>query len=160
MKIAVLSDSHYEEFCVKNIKKYLTDVDMILHCGDGAPDVKVLADEFNGKIYSVKGNCDISCDYPLYRVIEALGVKIFMTHGHMYNVKNEYNTIFYKGKEVGADIVVFGHSHKAFISNNDGLILMNPGSVTLPYLGSKKTIGFIEILENEKINVYIKELED
>lgn len=159
MKIAVLSDSHYDESCVKRIKKYLTGVDMILHCGDGAPDTRVLEDYFNGEVYSVRGNCDILCDYPYYRIVEVGGVKIFMTHGHMYNVKNEYNTIFYKGKEIGVDIVLFGHSHKAFINNNDGLILMNPGSVTLPYGRTKRTMGFIEILEGKKINAYIKEVE-
>lgn len=159
MKIVVLSDSHYEELCVQNIKKHLTDVGMVLHCGDGAPDMKILQKDFKGEIYAVKGNCDISIEYPTHRIIEVMGLKIFMTHGHMYNVKNEYNTIFYKGKEVGADIVLFGHSHRAFISRNEGIILMNPGSVTFPYVRAKKTIGFIEISEDKEINTYIKEVE-
>ncbi|MDZ4956932.1 YfcE family phosphodiesterase [Clostridium perfringens] len=159
MKIAVLSDSHYEASSIRAIKKYLEDVDIILHCGDGAPDTKILMDGFNGEIYAVKGNCDFSMEYPIERIIEVMGLKIFMTHGHMYNVKNEYNTIFYKGKEVGANIVVFGHSHKALIDQHDGLIIMNPGSITLPYGRAKKTLGFIEILENNKTDIYLKEVE-
>lgn len=159
MKIAVLSDSHYEASSLISIKKYLVDVDIILHCGDGASDIKILMNDFKGKIYAVKGNCDVSMDYPSERIIEIMGLKIFITHGHMYNVKNEYNTIFYKGKEVGADIVLFGHSHKALISEHDGLTIMNPGSVTLPYGGAEKTLGFIEILDNNKTKIYLKEIE-
>mgnify|MGYP001065705916 CR=1 FL=1 len=46
MKIAVLSDSHYEASSINAIKKYLVDVDVILHCGDGAPDTKILLNDF------------------------------------------------------------------------------------------------------------------
>ncbi len=159
MKIAVLSDSHYETSFINDIKKYLEDIDIILHCGDGAPDTKALANVFRGEIYAVKGNCDMSKEYPLERMVEVMGIKIFMAHGHMYNVKNEYNTIFYKGKEVGADIVLFGHSHKALIKEYDGLVIMNPGSINLPYGRAKRTFGIIEILKNNKRNISIKEIE-
>ena len=158
MKIAVISDSHYEESSINKVKKYLNDVDVIFHCGDGAPDTKLLEGDFNGEIYAVKGNCDISNEYPSERIVELMGIKIFITHGNRYNVKNEYNTIFYKGKEVGADIVLFGHSHKALINKYDGLIIMNPGSVTFPYGIDKRTIGFIEISESKELNLYIKEV--
>ena len=122
------------------------------------PDTKLLEGDFNGEIYAVKGNCDISNEYPSERIVELMGIKIFITHGNRYNVKNEYNTIFYKGKEVGADIVLFGHSHKALINKYDGLIIMNPGSVTFPYGIDKRTIGFIEISESKELNLYIKEV--
>ena len=42
MKIAVISDSHYDTSSVNAVKKYLHDVDIIIHCGDGAPDIKLL----------------------------------------------------------------------------------------------------------------------
>ena len=87
-----------------------------------------------------------------------MGIKIFVTHGHMYNVKSEYNTIFYKGKEVGADIVLFGHSHKALINSYDGITIMNPGSISLPYGRMKKTMGFIVIDKDKRSEVYIKEI--
>ena len=32
-----------------------------------------------------------------------------MCHGHKYGVKYGYNSIYYRGKEIGADIVLFGH---------------------------------------------------
>ena len=158
MKIAVISDSHYDASSVNAVKKYLNDVDIIIHCGDGAPDIKLLEKDFSGEIYAVKGNCDITSEYPVQRLLEIMGIKIFITHGHMYNVKYEYNTIFYKGKEVEADIILFGHSHKALISKHDGIVMMNPGSITLPYGTMKKTIGIIEIDKEKNMEVYHKEI--
>lgn len=158
MKIAVISDSHYNENSIALIKQYLKDVDVLLHCGDGAPDIKHIETYFNGEIYAVRGNCDITLEYPLERVIEIMGKRIFITHGHMYNVKNEYNTIFYKGKEVDANIVLFGHTHKAIITSYDNLNIMNPGSISLPYGRDKRTIGFIELLEDKNIEMYLKEI--
>lgn len=158
MKIAVISDSHYNAESINLVKKYLFDVDVLIHCGDGAEDTKLLEKDFNGEIYAVRGNCDINNNYPNERIVDFIGTKIFITHGHMYNVKCGYNTIFYKGKEVEADIVLFGHTHKAIISSQDNMVLMNPGSITLPFVGDKKTIGFIELLEGSVPNIYLKKL--
>lgn len=158
MKIAVISDSHYNENSIKLIEKYLKDIDILLHCGDGAPDTNSIKNFFNGEIYAVRGNCDITLEYPLERIIEIKDKKIYITHGHMYNVKSEYNTIFYKGKEVNADIVLFGHTHKAIVSNYDNLIIMNPGSITFPYGKDKKTMGIIDIIDSGKIEAKIIEI--
>lgn len=158
MKIAVISDSHYNEKSIKLIQNHLKDIDILLHCGDGAPDVNYIKNFFSGEIYAVRGNCDITSEYPIERIIEIEDKKIYITHGHMYNVKSEYNTIFYKGKEVNADIVLFGHTHKAMISNYDNLIIMNPGSIALPYGRDRKTMGIIEILNDSKIEAKLIEI--
>ena len=49
-----------------------------------------------------------------------------------------------RGKEVGADIVLFGHTHEPFKEEKNGIILMNPGSIAKPVLRDR-CIGFIEI---------------
>ena len=113
---------------------------------------------FKGEVYAVRGNCDTSKKYPKEMIIDVLGVKILITHGDLYNVKYEYNTIFYKGKEVGADIITFGHSHKALIDEYNGITIMNPGSVSLPYGRNNKTIGFIEIKENKEYDIYLQKI--
>jgi len=158
MKILVMSDSHYDTQVVRLVEKYLKDVDIIIHCGDGAPDTEQLIKNFKGEVYAVRGNCDISRRYPKEMIIDVLGVKIFITHGDLYNVKYEYNTIFFKGKELGADIITFGHSHKAIIDEYNGITLINPGSVSLPYDRNNKTIAFIEIKDNKKYDIYLQKI--
>ncbi|WP_418222882.1 metallophosphoesterase [Clostridium isatidis] len=158
MKILVMSDSHYDVQSVKLVEKYLKDTDIIIHCGDGAPDTELLMNYFKGEVYAVRGNCDFSKKYPKEMIIDVLGVKIFITHGDLYNVKYEYNTIFFKAKELGADIVTFGHSHRAIIEEYNGITIMNPGSVSLPYDRSNKTIAFIEIKNNKKYDIYLQKI--
>jgi len=158
MKIAVISDSHNIEENIKNIIKYLSDSDILIHCGDGVEDIRLIESKFKGKIYAVKGNCDFGVAYPEQLLIEVNGKKIFIVHGHKYNVKMNYNTIFYKAMELGVDIVTFGHSHKAMIEENRGITLMNPGSISLPYGLDKKTMGFIEINNEGNVEFLIKEI--
>lgn len=158
MKIAVISDSHNIENNIRSIIKHLSDIDVLIHCGDGADDISLIEETFNGKIYIVKGNCDFGEIYPDELLIELDGKKILIAHGHKYNVKMNYNNIFYKALEVGADIVTFGHSHKAIILENRGITLMNPGSISLPYGLDNKTMGFIEIDNSGEVKFSIKEI--
>ncbi|MGL5416054.1 MAG: metallophosphoesterase [Clostridium sp.] len=154
MKIGVVSDTHciekYIDIAIENLK----DVDVILHLGDCSRDIKRFKEKLNKKIYGVDGNCDFKDEYPKEQTIELEGKKIFMTHGDLYGVKYGYNNIYYKGKEVGADIVLFGHSHIEMIEKMDDIILMNPGSTTIPK-GKGNSMGFINI-ENGKITTEIK----
>ena len=50
MKIAVISDSHNIENNIRTIKNYLSDVDVLIHCGDGADDIRLIEEEFTGYI--------------------------------------------------------------------------------------------------------------
>ena len=158
MKIAVISDSHNVNSAVQAVKPYIKDVDIVLHLGDGAADIKDITRGFKGGVYAVKGNCDFLLDYPNERVIEVLDKKILMCHGHLYNVKMNLNTIFYRGKELGVDIVLFGHSHLCIIEKKDGLLLMNPGSIFNGAGAIRRSIGYLEIEEGKDVVSYIKEI--
>lgn len=158
MLIAVVSDTHREEKYIKIIKKLIKDADILIHLGDNIEDAEFLGDNFKGEVYIVAGNCDFSRKYPKDRLIEVNEKKIFLTHGDLYGVKMGLNNIYYKGKEIGADIVLFGHTHQAFIEETCEIILMNPGSPSLPRL-SKKSIGFIKI-ENGDVEAYLKEIQE
>lgn len=158
MKIAVISDSHNSRDSINNIRQYLSEANILLHCGDGITDLSYLESEFKGEIYGVRGNCDISEKYPIERIVEVESKKILICHGHLYKVKMEYNTLFYRAKELGVDIVVFGHSHLATILKHDGIVMMNPGSISLPHMGKRKSIGFIDIDKDGKIETHIQEV--
>ena len=157
MLVAVVSDTHRSDSCVKSIKTLIKDADILIHLGDNVEDAEELEREFKGEVYIVAGNCDFSRKYPKDRLIDIEGKKIFMTHGDLYSVKMGLNSIYYKGREIEADIVLFGHTHQAMIERTNELILMNPGSPSLPRL-SKKSIGFISIDDGEA-EVYLKEIE-
>nr|WP_207745892.1 metallophosphoesterase [Clostridium sp. D53t1_180928_C8] len=156
--IAVISDSHGNKTSISKIKKKISNAEVLLFLGDGENDLKEITKDFTGEVYAVRGNCDFEGKYPEERIIEIRGKKIFMCHGHRYGVKYGYNSIYYRGKEVGADIVLFGHSHLPIIEECDGLTLMNPGSISHGMGKIDKTLGYIDLINNKAPIMYIKEL--
>lgn len=157
MLIGVMSDTHCIERYINLAFEKLKDVDVILHLGDCSSDIKKLKDKFKDEIYVVDGNCDFKGEYPKEQILEFSNKKIFMTHGDLYGVKCDLNNIYYRGQEVGADIVLFGHSHIEMIQRVNNMILMNPGSTSLPK-GRGKSVGIIEIKEDGNVEAKIEYL--
>lgn len=157
MKIAVISDSHRFENYMEIAKRYIEDSDVLIHLGDNADDVSYLAEDYHGEVYAVKGNCDYGNVYSKEQIIEKCGKKIFITHGDLYGVKSGMNNLFYRGLEVGADIVLFGHTHMRFLEEYNGITFLNPGSIALPRLGGRN-IGFIELEEKRKPEIYLVDI--
>lgn len=152
IRIIVFSDTHKcIEPCIQVINN-IKDVDMIIHAGDHWSDARELESIFSEiPVKYVKGNCDFAMA-PLEELIEIGGKKIFVTHGHMYDVKLEhehYKTIQKRGLELGADVVVFGHTHMPFNVNLGNISIINPGSVKYT-----RNYGIIEI-ENDKIGTAV-----
>jgi len=150
LKILVISDTHYmTSFAVSLIERLSPDY--TLHLGDMCDDCRKLENIFPRKlIVSVKGNNDFfDKDYPLERCFELGGKKIFMCHGHKYNVKSSLLPLSYKGREMEADIVLYGHTHSAHLEEIDGTLIMNPGST------ATGSYGIIEINDG-KINAKLE----
>lgn len=110
--------------------------DMVFFLGDGERDLAVLADRYPDlPIYAVRGNCDFRSELNTWLICEVEGVTIFVTHGHMSNVKYEdsLDTLTMHAKQAGADVALFGHTHRQHISYNKGVMLLNPGAAGRGY---------------------------
>lgn len=158
MLVAVISDTHNNSSAIREVKKYISNADILLFLGDGEEDLKSISEGFTGIVYAVSGNCDFACKNPKEMVVEVLDKRILICHGHRYNVKSEYNSIYYRGMELEVDIVLFGHTHLPIIEEAGDLLLMNPGSVSHGNGPYKRSLGYIEIEENKKPMAYIKEI--
>ena len=150
MKILSVSDSHgcferFYEICL------LEKPDIILFSGDGAKDAMEMEFLFPGiKFYIVKGNCD----YYEYTVedevlIELEGLKVFLTHGHVYGVNRNYSELIKKSFTKDLDIPVIGHTHipdriNVSIKEKE-MVLFNPGAIL------NNSYGIIEIKEDNKV---------
>ena len=157
MRIAIVSDTHRSDKYINVARNYIKNAEILIHLGDNTDDVEKLTKGFEGEVYSVSGNCDYGSKMPSEQIIELGDKRIFITHGHNYGVKYSLNNIYYRGKELNADIVLFGHTHEALVLEEDGIIFMNPGSISLPR-GTSRSIGYIEI--NDEIDAYLKKVED
>ena len=155
MKIIVVSDTHgnNDAFLEKAIT--MEKPDMIFHLGDYVSDAKKIAKIMEIDFIAVKGNGDYGMmDVNENELVEINGKKIFLTHGHKYNVIYNLNDLYYKGLELGADLILFGHTHVAIIEKTKELIIMNPGSPSIPRsLDRKRTFGLITISEEIEVEL-------
>lgn len=151
-KILVLSDSHsYFDKALKIFEKEKPDI--VIGAGDGIKDIDDLSYVHpEVKYYMVKGNCDyFNRNHIEENLFEIDGVRIFLTHGHLYNVKRSLNPIREIGKQLNVSLVVFGHTHKPYLEKDENIILFNPGATEDGRYG-------IIILENDSIQLFHRQL--
>ena len=130
MKLLIFSDSHGNVANMEDIVR-LESPDRILHLGDLARDAEALAAKFpHIPVTYVPGNCDgRRPDLPEERIFTLDNCKILMTHGHIYHVKMGMGMAVRAAREAGAQLLCFGHTHEAFCEFENGLWIVNPGSV-------------------------------
>lgn len=157
MRILVISDTHGVNKEIIEIFSENEKADMIIHLGDYVKDGEKISKILGLPCVIVKGNGDYNSDYPEDRFIEIEGKKIFSTHGHKYNIKSNLDKLYHKSMKLKADIILFGHSHIPLNIKKDGIIIMNPGSPSIPRgIDGIKTYGIIEI--GEKIETRVVEI--
>ena len=144
MRILVVSDTHGDFYSFKKAIEAQRSAEIIIHCGDSRDELDNIRMLYPNKaIIAVKGNCDFSSMLPSVeeRVIE--GKKLFVTHGHLYNAKMTLYPLCCAAREAKADIVLFGHTHNAIAEYDDGLYILNPGSLS----GYNASYAYIDITE-------------
>lgn len=144
MRILVVSDTHGDFYSFKKAVEAQRSAEIIIHCGDSRDELDNIRMLYPNKaIIAVKGNCDFSSMLPSVeeRVIE--GKKLFITHGHLYNAKMTLYPLCCAAREAKADIVLFGHTHNAIAEYDDGLYILNPGSLS----GYNASYAYIDITE-------------
>ncbi|WP_242975163.1 YfcE family phosphodiesterase [Anaerovirgula multivorans] len=156
LKVVVLGDSHRDTSSIDMIGDVLKEAELVIHNGDNYKDLVYIQDHYNPNAIGVRGNCDLEESVAEERLEIIEDKRVFITHGHRYGVKYGLSGIFYKGKELKADLVIFGHSHMPVNLIEDGMVLLNPGSVSLPRGNSTRSFASLEI--KDSINVEIIEL--
>jgi putative phosphoesterase len=150
MKVLIVSDSHgLTKELIEIKQRYHNAVDAFIHCGDS--ELPIGCAELENFLY-VRGNCDFTTEFPKERIEDIQGIRFFITHGHLYNVKMTMMNLYYRAQEVGAKVVCFGHSHIAGAEMINGVLFINPGSIVLPRMRKEKTYALLQI-DNEKATV-------
>lgn len=144
-KIGVVSDTHGDISGAVIAMKKILPLDFIIHLGDYVEDGQLIEEKVGVPVIGIKGNCDFQSTLPEDRLLEIGDKKIFLTHGHRYDVKWNYHKLFYKGLELEADVVLFGHTHVATRFIEEGMLLMNPGSISKPRGREEKTFALLEV---------------
>lgn len=153
MKLMIASDLHGSACYVRKLLaayeaerpgKLLLLGDLLYHGPRNALpeeyDCMAVAEMLNGvkdHILAVRGNCDCEVDqmvlpFPImadYALLEADGVWLYATHGHIWNEEN-------LPPMAPGTALLNGHFHVPACREREGYVYMNPGSVSIPKEGS------------------------
>lgn len=127
MRLLVISDSHGNYAHVFKAHQLAGPVDHILHLGDGSDDARLLEEVLEVPVHRVAGNCDLDRRLPSELTLEFGSCRVFMTHGNRQQVKSGLRQLIGKGVEVGARVVLYGHTHLPSVESAEGMLLVNPG---------------------------------
>lgn len=165
MNYLIASDIHGSPSTIKKLLSYVDkfDIKKIFLLGDlyysGArnvppsdyfpKDVVSILNSYKDKIISVKGNCESDVDLMVseFVIADDLYIRlfdkdIFLTHGHKYSFDNL--------PKFKVDIFIQGHTHISKIERKENMLLLNPGSITLPKDNNKSFM----ILNEKKVTLY------
>lgn len=160
MKLLFVSDIHGSVFYLKKAIEVFEKekADQMIILGDllyhgprnplpkeyNPKEVLTILNQYKDKIISVKGNCDSEVDqmvleFPImaeYSIIFNGKKKVFATHGHKFNKDNVPNIS-------DGDILIHGHTHIPVAERLDNIILLNPGSISLPKENNPNSYGIM-----------------
>jgi len=151
VKIGVISDTHIPikaNEVPKEVLEAFKKVDMVIHAGD-LVDLSVL-DQLRmscPEVKAVYGNMDpesVSAKLPQKIVFDAGSHRIGVIHGFgaPESLVRVLSEMFKQDK---VDVIIFGHSHKAFNESIKGVLFFNPGSATDKVFVEYNSYGIIEI---------------
>lgn len=154
-EIGLISDTHVPSrmpTLPTTLFDRLTGIDLILHAGD--LDDPVILDELSrvAPVQAVRGNWHLRSPWPndqslpLALDLQIEGQRLVVTHGHLSPWRDlwEKYRLLWPGHRQrtnrrligrlarafpGADVYVFGHTHRALVERHGGALFVNPGAV-------------------------------
>lgn len=149
MRILVLSDTHSS---IKNAIKtvgFHSDIKHVFFLGDVTSDIEAVKEAYPDRIYHVvSGNCDFSSKFKSFGIETIENTRIYYCHGHRLGVKYGLEKLKITARENNCTLALFGHTHCSITSYDDGLYIVNPGSLSFPRDGSKPSYAVIDITKN------------
>ena len=153
MRAALFSDSHGDEAALRYAMEAAMKhgkIDLFAFLGDGVLDfydlMKVMKKHNTmAMIQAVRGNNDPAMiGLREEAVIKAEGTWLFITHGHRQRVKLTDSMLLEDARDRQCRAALFGHTHRTLCEEKEGILLFNPGSVSLP-MGAGPTFGLLDI---------------
>jgi putative phosphoesterase len=141
--IGLVSDTH--GLVRDSLFTALAGVSQILHAGDvGGRDVLDALSAL-APVQAVYGNVDpIDGLLPAQIALDAGGMSIHVSHGHELGSPTPARLL----SRYSADILVFGHTHRAVVERQDGRLVVNPGAAGPRRFNLKPSVAILRIEKN------------
>lgn len=147
-RVLIVSDSHSRHEHLEAVMERVQP-DLMLHLGDSEDYDDLIAAEADWPVIFVRGNCDYGRGLPDEEIVQLGRHRAFLCHGHRHNVRFDLETLARVAKENDCDVAMYGHTHEPEITEEDGVTIYNPGSISLPRQDGRKP-SFIVLDIDEK----------
>ncbi|MDK9717260.1 MAG: metallophosphoesterase [Trichlorobacter sp.] len=147
MRILLVSDTHGNQTALLQAHETAGSCDAVIHLGDGEQDtllLKAIDDQI--QLIQVAGNCDLGSTLPRELLCEFGEVRLLLCHGDRYGVKSGLSRLIERGHAATVDAVLYGHTHLAQSVEQEGLLLVNPGTLAVP--DPYRSYAILEITES------------
>ena len=143
-RIGVISDTH--GLLRPEAVGALEGVSLILHAGDvGQPNILSELARV-APVKAVRGNVDRgdwASQLPTTEAVEVGGVSLYMLH--------DLEDLDLEPDAAGFQVVIFGHSHKPSVTEERGVVYLNPGSAGPRRFKLPVSLARLEVQEGEVV---------
>ena len=159
MNIFITSDTHgdltnvlemYDVITSENTPEgvpHFDNFDCLIHCGDYKKDAYELSKKLGLDVYCAFGNCD-GCWSPDFDIVDTDAGSIVVTHGHMEDINNTHEHLYELAEDQGCNCICYGHSHIPVFDEENGYMVINPGSPSRPLDGTDGSCAVLTADEN------------
>jgi uncharacterized protein len=146
--IGLISDTH--GLLRNDLFRALAGVSQILHAGDVGSREVLDGLSAIAPVHAVCGNVDpLDGMLPDEIALDVGGVSIHVSHGHELGSPTPARLL----SRYSADVLVFGHTHRAVIERQGGRLVVNPGAAGPKRFNVKPTVAILRV---EKSNVEVE----
>ena len=157
MRVLVVSDTHRKNDNYFDIVKRHRP-DLVIHCGDSEGSEYALTEAADCSVQIVLGNNDFFSYLPRDLELQLGPYKVWVTHGHNYYVSMGNEMLKREALSRGADIVLYGHTHRPVVDREGSVIAVNPGSLSYPRQEGHRPSYVIMEIKDEGVDFTIKYL--
>lgn len=159
MRIGITGDTHGNQQAIRRIVAAAPPVELWLHTGDYSSDANFLETLTKLPVIKVAGNGDRYDKHANPDEIFSLeDFNIWLTHGHKYFHYNNVSELAWWAGKLETQIVVYGHTHIPMFKWFGDVLLINPGSPSLPRGGSKHSFAVLTLQKGKKPEIEFIEI--
>ena len=147
MRIGLISDTHGK---LRNeVFDHFGGVEGILHAGDIGPMDLLVELGTVAPVTAVYGNTDghdVRSEVPEVAELEVDGLRVVVVHGHQLGSPTPAGLV---GAHRGADVIVYGHTHRPLVEEREGVLVVNPGAAGAARFGIPPSLALLDVSDGE-----------
>ncbi len=151
MHILAISDTHSR--LRSEIPDFLLEMkgtfDLIFHAGDIVGEDFLLGLEEIAPVVGVRGNMDSDAfakNLPELRQFDYHGWSFGLIHGRG---RGDTVPAYARSMFARPDVILFGHTHVPLLEVRQDVVMLNPGSLTSPRIGTSGSYALIQFTETD-----------